>query len=166
MKTKLLFVLSALALVACSDVNSPTNPASKSLALRGALGDMLVNESVPVTLALVACNGEEVDVSGTERFMTAITTTPSGNTIARVTNDYSFSGVGLVTGAKYEGGAHFVDKEILNVGAATVFSIDMSERLIGQGNVPNTWVDISTAFTIDANGNVTHNASTYSTRCH
>lgn len=129
------------------------------------MGDILANERAPVDLVITACNGETVELSGDLHFAYQITTAASGNVSSKVTNDYSFSGVGSVTGAKYEGGMHFVDKEILNLGAATVFSDDASLRLIAQGNVPNTWLDYGMAFTIDANGNVSHDTGTYSTRC-
>jgi hypothetical protein len=162
---KALFVLAALALAGCGEVKSPTSVAQNRLTPRGAAGDMLVNETTPVDLGFVACNGELVPLSGNVQYKYEITTPASGSFHARITSDYTFSGFGSVTGAKYEGGARFVDKENYNSGAATVFNVEMSVHMIGQGSVPNSWLDGTTAFTINANGDMTHNAGTYTTRC-
>jgi hypothetical protein len=165
MKRLLVLPVLALSLAGCRDVNSPTTSGRVALRPVNGAGDMVVNETTPYTDALVGCNGERVDITGSMHFTYEITTPPGGSYHLRTTNDYTFSGVGAVTGANYQGGLRFVDKENYNAGSAIVYDVDSSVRLIGQGSVPNMWLDANTAFTINANGEISHDNVVFNVRC-
>ena len=114
---------------------------------------------------VVACNGETVPTSGNSRLMFRLTDTPKGSIIASVSVDYHFSGIGSVTGAKYEGSDRYSDFIKVGSQAAVVFSVSSSTRLIGQGKVSDTWLDFTTKFTFNANGEITHRNSDFKSRC-
>jgi hypothetical protein len=160
-----LYVLAAAALLGCGETSAPTSVAQQGLRPAHKVGDVLVNDWTPVELQLTACNGETVSLTGDLHYLVAITQSNNGSVNAKLSSDYTFSGVGDITGAGYEGGMKFTDHEIINQGAATNFSIESSVRLIGKGSVLNTWFDFSTDFTINANGDITHNNSAFTARC-
>ncbi len=158
-------VLAVLALAGCSEINSATGPSSPILTTAGR-ADMITNETAPFPFtSFNNCNGEPVNLSGTVHSKLEITTPSNGSFHYRLTDDYTLTGVGLETGAKYEGNIHLVDKEIINSGAATVVDVSASGHLIGQGKVPNMFGDIKTAYTINANGEITHSELTFRPRC-
>lgn len=168
---KTFFVLSALALAACSDVTAPTSLASSNLAPPGSRVDVVTNihQKTPFTAVMVACNGEEVDVFGDQTFTFKLSTNDDGSTKLSVSNDAHFKGVGSVTGAKYEGSQKYTDKETTKLDDGTfnryTFSTRTTLQLKGHGKVPDLFLNYSTKFTINADGSISHEDTDFSSSC-
>lgn len=158
------YVLAVLALAGCTEATAPTGHSSPTLSTKGR-ADMILNETTPIPFIPVTGCHEPVYLSGTLHSMFEITRPSNGSVHIRVTNHYTLTGVGGVTGTTYVGELRSVDEQIVNSGAATVFDISGSGRLIAKGNVPNTAVDFKTAFTLNANGEITHSGDTFRVRC-
>ncbi len=159
------YVLAVLALAGCAEATSPTSHSSPTLSTKGRT-DMVINETTLVPfLSFNSCNGEPVTLSGTLHYMLEITTPSNGSFHYRETSDYRLTGVGGITGTKYEGSIRLVKQQIVNSGAATVLEDAASGRLIARGNVPNLFGELKTATTINANGEVKHSDTTFRPRC-
>ena len=135
---KLAFV-PVLALAACVDSSMPTAPLSGGSANAAHL--VHTKEEV-LSMPIVACNGELVDLHGTVHTKVDFKQTPSGNFSSSFSADYNLSGVGSVTGAKYHAkqkiseSAHVSDN-------TTVAKNKVSLRMVGQGKVPDTIIGFS-----------------------
>ncbi len=160
---KAFYVLAVVALVGCTEATAPHS--SPTLSTKGR-AEMISNETTPIPFVFFnSCNGDPVTLSGNVHDKLEITTPSNGSFHYRLTSDYTLTGVGGVSLAKYEGRIQFVDKQIINSGAATVFLVAASGHLIAQGNVPNLFGELKTASTINANGEVTHSDVTFRPRC-
>ena len=139
----------AAAIVGCTDA-APTAPELQSVA--ASVNAMLSNEKLPVEIAFPACNGETVNMSGTLHQKFRLTTTKSGNVSASLSSDYNLSGIGDVTGAKYNGSLTIRDQEMATDNVSG-FRHRTTMKLVGQGNVPNS-VEGFTIHVVVANGAV------------
>jgi len=148
---KYLALLPLFALAACNDV---TSPVSRNLAPTGNRNAMLVNEKTDFASpgAIIACNGEPVTLTGTIHVMDHETSSNKGVNIV-FWIDYTLSGIGDVTGARYQGGESYRIQAEQN--AASVFSVAITVRLVAQGNIPNTFIDSDLRVTMNANGEPT-----------
>lgn len=135
--------------VGCSEASS-TAPQLQSDAVTA--NAVVANDKQPVELVVTACNGETVALSGTLHTKLRLTIAKSGNVSATTSFDYDLSGIGAVTGAKYNAKLTIRDQEMAsdNVGG---FHHRTSLRLVGQGNVPNS-VEGFTVHVVVANGEV------------
>jgi hypothetical protein len=157
---KYLALLSILALAGCKDVASPTSP----LAPARLSGDLITNDKVSFSSpgGIVACNGETVTLSGTIHTMLKVTTNANGSTSFFSINE-TLAGVGDLTGAKYQGGQR--EKITTNAVGAQVFDMAITVWLIGQGNVPNTYIDSNLHVTQNANGDISVERFSDNVRC-
>ena len=159
MKRSILFTAVAAA-VACTE-SALTQPA-----LTRAGGSALVTENDRQSASLppqTACNGEIVQLEGTLHTQFSFTETKSGNVSVHLSADYTVSGVGSLTGAKYQGSLRIRDQEVATSNVADVRQRS-TFRLIGQGNVPNSVME-STIHILVSNGQTRVEVVDVSTHC-
>jgi hypothetical protein len=145
---KLSALLPVLVLAACMESTAPQ-------ALTGSTANaaQLLNEKDEALTVLVnACNGEPVVLSGTVHTKASFVLTPSGKFRASSSTSYNLSGVGLETGAAYHASEKFAERAIVTSNGS-VTSNEISVRMIGQGDVPNSVIRIVET-TVVQNGDV------------
>lgn len=159
---KVLLVVFTLALVGCSEITSPTSVAPSALAPAAPAFATIVNEKTAFTNAVLnACNGETVVVSGERHFV--LKATMSGYSVSE---DSHFSGIGTLTGVKYEGSTRFVDKETTKKNGTFSTSTSESVHLVAKGNdVPDLFLEYSVKFTINPDGTFSHEDYDTTFRC-
>src|SRR5438270_4294811 len=116
--------------VACSNgsVTQPSVARSSSIPARA----VETNQKDHVDLLLAACNGEAVLMSGENHLILGFTETKSGNVSAFVSADYNLSGIGAVTGARYNATLRIRDQEMASDNVSD-FHYRSSLKLVGQG---------------------------------
>lgn len=124
----------AAATVGCTEA-APVAPQLQSGATSA--NAMVANDKQEVELALPACNGETVAMSGTLQTRLKLTTTKSGNVSAALSADYNLSGIGDITGGRYNGSLSIRDQEMATDNVSG-FQHRTRMRLVGQGNLPNS----------------------------
>jgi hypothetical protein len=134
--------------------------------LRQARADVLVNTDIPVAPFIAnPCNGETIALSGVGHLIIAETVASSGNFLLRLhINGQDISGVGLTTGAKYSLSST-VNQE-MTVAAGSEETILETERVIGQGQVPNFDLKFLLHITVNANGDITAFVDNGTAVCH
>ena len=141
-----------LALAACERPLAPS-PQSARPGIPAALNDVgdvtKVNLKLDVSGTVTSpCSGEDIAIDGTTHIVSTTTETADGAIIKTHFNTQGVSGVGLVSGAKYQ------IIQVQNGDATDVFvplggSGDMAihERYISQGSLDNFLADIVFTFT-------------------
>jgi hypothetical protein len=120
-------------------------------------------EQFPINFIRGGCE-EPIELSGTLHSVFHITTDDSGGVhVVSKTNPQGVTGVGLVTGTKYQGTG--VTRSNFNgqVGSASTFV--NSFKIIGQGTADNYLVQNSFHITVNANGEVTAVANNFFVKC-
>ena len=130
---KLFALLPVLALAACMESTAP-QPLSGSAANSA----QLLNEKDEALTVLVnACNGEPVILTGTVHIKASFVFAPSGKFRASSSTSYNLSGVGMETGVAYHATEKFTERANFTANGA-VSSNEISLRMVGQGDVPNS----------------------------
>ena len=155
-----LALLPVIALAACAESSMPTQPLSGSSANAA---HMVHTKDEVLSMPVVACNGEVVDLSGTVHMKVDFKQTPSGNVTASFSADYNLSGVGSVTGAKYHAKQKISESAHVKDDKVDVKS-SVSLHLVGQGKVPNTTIGFSTR-TVIVDGDVKVSRTDVTNRC-
>jgi hypothetical protein len=160
---KYVAMLSFLVLAGCKDFTAPTH-SHNALVPRGN-GEMLANYKTDFDAPgfLTACNGETVTMTGTIHIMLKETDTPNGGISVFTNIKEDLSGIGDITGLKYEG-SQTSDYRVEQNGA-TVVDVPVSIRLISQGKSPNFFYDSVLHITFNDNGIVTAERASETTRC-
>jgi hypothetical protein len=101
-----------------------------------------------VSMPFAACNGELVEMSGTVHTKIDFDFNPDGSFKFLASSDYKLSGIGSVTGAKYEGQQTQVEKADVSSDKSTSFS-EVRIHLVAQGKVPDTDIGFKVKTMID-----------------
>jgi hypothetical protein len=156
---RILAFIPVLAVVACAESAAPSDiSGSPSNAAQ------MVNQkddvfSSPVT----ACNGEMVVLDGTVHTKVNFTMTGSGKTATSFSADYDLGGIGTLTGAKYNATQRVTERAMIGSNTTNAES-DVTLRLVGQGDIPNTLLSMrSHLVVVDGEIKVSH--SDITTRC-
>jgi hypothetical protein len=124
-------LLPVLALAACMESTAPLSGSAAN-------ASQLLNEKDEVlTVRVNACNGEPVILTGTVHTKADFVLTPSGKFRASSSSSYNLSGVGMETGVAYHATEKFAERASVTANGS-VSSNEISLRLIGQGDVPNS----------------------------
>jgi hypothetical protein len=163
------YLVLALSIVACNDITSPTKAAPNTILLAtvspdAVTTDKVFNDRSDITLDLTGCNGESVTVSGDQHTVLKLMYGNDGSLRMSATTDAHLSGDGASTGAKYVGDIKTADKLAYSTDRINWIS-SYSLTLGGQGKVPDTIVEYSTRFTLEADGSVKHQYFNFSWRC-
>ncbi len=154
-----------MALAGCTEATAPTGHSSPALPTGVRAAIRIVRDSVADVIVNGCPNGEPVIVSGTQQLMVEVTRPSNdGSYHFRATIRQRLTGVGTLTSATYNAEISSVVEYISNSGAATVFEMSGSGRLIGRGNVPNGTLEYKTRIIADANGGE-HTGDTFNLRC-
>ena len=161
MKTLLRLGLMAGLLAACAnDPTAPAAPASVSdHSISTAAGVLTDNQIVPIDLLVnIPCAnggvGEDVVLSGTLHVLTHVTISNAGTlTIKTHFQPQGITGLGQVTGAKYQGTG--VTQDILNLSFGETYTLVNNFRMVGQGPGNNFSIHETFHYTINANGTLT-----------
>lgn len=160
-----IFLCAALVLTACSSqsgmTTSPVVPfAGRSITPQSASA-VTSNLIVPISFAeFIPCAnggaGETVTLSGNLHELTSTTITANNIHLMFTDNPQGISGVGSVTGDKYQAtGVTRQDENIANAGFPANLSYVDNFRIVGQGPGNNFLVHEVENITIAANGTVT-----------
>ncbi|WP_373495173.1 hypothetical protein [Aquiflexum sp.] len=106
---------------------------------------------------------EPVDVDGEYHVVLNNVTSKSGNTMFKLHVNAKGSGVGQISGAKYQYNDVSNTTETISKGSSTNFTL--SGFLIGQGKAPNYKVKANIHITVNANGEVTAEFLDFSQEC-
>jgi hypothetical protein len=156
---KAISCLAVVALAACSDATAPRQIAAPSRAVAA----VLTNTRTPISGLVQSCGGELVQIDGILHFKILATFPASGGVMARLSLDQTFSGIGLESGLKYVGSSKSSEQDIFVSGSR--ITMELTERLIGQGQIPNTFLDEKLTFAVNPNGDVTQDSNTTTSRC-
>lgn len=110
------------------------------------------------------CNGEQVNVSGNIHLTTGVSTDESGGLHFRShINNQGVSGIGVVTGSKYQ--IPTTSNTSAYLGSATTITLTVNSRFIAQGSTPNFSVRQAFHVTIDGDGVPRVSNSDFQTDC-
>lgn len=160
-----------LAAVACAD-STPSAPIRQpgTASFSASAGGVETNIVEPLTgfTVFVPCAaagaGEIISLDGTLHVLINTTVDSQGGIHLKTHfQPQNLSGIGLVTGDKYEGTG--VTQDQTTVTAASVYSYVNNFRMIGQGSGNNFMVHENITITLDANGNVTAFHDNLTTSC-
>lgn len=164
-----------LALAACGGQSGTTNssiaPVDGSITPQSASA-VISNLKVPISVSqFVPCanagNGEIVTLSGNLHVITKVTTTANNVHIMFTNNPQGVTGVGSVTGEKYQGTG--VTRETENVPLTGSFPLNVTTvnnfRIIGRGPGNNLLIHSNSHITVNANGTVTVNKTNSTVAC-
>lgn len=145
---RILALLPVLAVAACVDsAMAPQVSGGSSDA------DHIVNEKTEVfSMPMIACNNEVVDLSGTLHTKIDFAFGPDGSIKSSTSFDYKLSGIGSVTGVKYEAKQSFSEKADVK-DDHSVTSTAVRFHMVGKGKVPDTDMGF-TQKTVIVNGEV------------
>jgi hypothetical protein len=123
------------------------------------------NERVPIELTIfIPCVPETVTVTGELHIVTHTTVNPDGSFhVVNHFNPQGVSGIGDVTGNKYQGTGVTQTEFNLNVGQTFTFVNNF--RFIGQGPGNNSTIHQNVHVTVNANGVVTSTVDNFTARC-
>jgi hypothetical protein len=97
------------------------------------------------------CNFEQVNVSGNIHIVAGVSTDGSGGQHFRShINNQGVSGIGAVTGTKYQ--IPTTSNTSAYLGSATTMTLTLNGRFVAQGSTPNFSVRQAFHLTIDADG--------------
>lgn len=153
------FGLAALALAGCDDSSAPTSADSSTPPLSFRAITQTTSISFPLTQTVfVPCAnggaGESVTLSGELHEVFHVTVNDAGHsTVKFFSQPQGVSGVGAVTGVKYQGTGVTQDTRTTRVGSEVTF-VDVF-RLVGRGSGSNFAVHENMHVTVNANGTVT-----------
>ena len=151
MKTRTMMFMAMLGLAACDRATAPTPLARSALQATSASFDdgRQENQIIPIAGIVVSpCSGEQIAYEGSFHIVTSIEPTSDGFMLRLHSNTQGVSGVGLVTGTKYQIIDTFKENE-------TIVSVPLNEsaefaehfRVISEGNLDNFSVDLIATFT-------------------
>jgi hypothetical protein len=171
MKTVLQFALITGLLAACAQdpTAPPTDTAATGTGPNLAALAITDNQIIPIDLLVnIPCAngglGEDVLLSGSLHVITHLTFSNSGTvTIKTHFQPQGISGVGQVTGAKYQ--ATGVTQDILNLSFGENYTLVNNFRMIGQGPGNNFTVHENFHYTINANGTLTSVHDNFTADC-
>lgn len=140
-------VLAMVALAACD--NPVAAPSSRP---QGPLFDnttIRLNETSDISGTIVSpCTGEPIAYQGSQHIVSAFTPTAQGFSVDTHFNTQSLSGVGLVTGAKYQISDAFNEQEdVVTLPLGGTADVAEHLRVISQGSLDNFLVDLVYTFT-------------------
>jgi hypothetical protein len=147
-------------LAACAqDPTAPAAPTSEVAGPSQAAVALTDNTIVPIDLLVnIPCAnggaGEDVLLSGTLHILTHITLSSGGTLLIKTQfQPQGISGIGTVTGAKYQGTG--VTQDHLHLAFGENYTMVNNFRMIGQGPGNNFLVHETFHYTVDANGFLT-----------
>lgn len=155
-------LLSVLAVVGCSDLTRTTEP-SRSMKPQSAsqqAATVTHEEIDPSPPAVNPCNGEFIVAQARLQFVEHV-----GNNGGFDHIDYDFNGIGQVTGAEYLGHASFDTFGVSNQGGTTVETSTTRMHVVGKGQAPDFFTDLTFRTVITASGQE-HDVEFTNTRCH
>jgi hypothetical protein len=145
----------AILLLACEAGTAPRSPTAEEDAVPlGPQYAAVPNPSFqPFAFTVTTC-GEPVDVSGTFHEVVQFFVGPSGKQHFRFHINAKGTGVGQLTGARYQWNDRLFD--ITNIAPAGAFSFTLNDhtRLIGQGRALNLRLAVRSKVTVTATGRV------------
>ncbi len=165
-----LFTLSTLVLVGCGTLPSDAGPAD-DLRPSFSAAENMSNTVVPFNIGVfVPCAmngaGEVVLLSGNLHVLTFFTTSSNGNTTIRTHfQPQQLTGLGLTSGASYQGTGVTQSTQTFTSPAPWTFTFINNFRMIGQGPGNNFMVHQTTHTTVNANGDVTATVNNTSITC-
>ena len=132
-----------------------------------ALAAVITNESSPFNETVTnPCNGDPIILSGTQRFMVAVTENPAGGILViNQGNLQDVSGVDEITGASYHFAAGSAMPTLDAPSGTRVVIIPENQELIGQGSAPDFRFHSLDHETLNPNGTVTMSFITFTTEC-
>ena len=171
MKSLLRLSLMTGLLAACAqDPTAPPVPAMVSdHSISTAAGVLTDNQIIPIDLLVnIPCAngglGEDVLLSGTLHVLTHVTISNAGTlTIKTHFQPQGITGLGQVTGAKYQGTG--VTQDILNLSFGETYTAVNNFRMVGQGPGNNFSVHETFHYTFNANGTLTTVHGSLTTSC-
>lgn len=132
-----------------------------------ARGEVILNDTVPFAAAVpIPCAGELALMSGPLHVL--LTATADGNGGVHLTSHFQpqgVSGVGSISGNKYQGTGVTRDETNVTSGGAFETTFVNNFRMIGQGPGNNLLVHSTVHVTVNANGDVTATVSNVSVEC-
>jgi hypothetical protein len=159
-------VLAAALLVACESGLAPGDPAGE--------GEAIAARPVPVAkpnpsfepfaFAVDNCV-ETVDLTGTFHEVARSFIAPSGKEHFQFHINAKGTGVGRLTGARYQWNDRLFDITGVAPSGTVSFTLNDYSRLVGQGSAVNTGVVFQVKLTVTAGGMVTVDRVTASSRC-
>jgi hypothetical protein len=148
MNKRTMAFFAVIALAAC---DTPTSPASISRKTPQAASfdntAVKINETTDISGTIVSpCTGEPIVYQGSAHIMSTLQPTTNGFTVSTHFNTQSVSGVGAVTGTKYQIVDAFNEDETVVSSNGTA---DVAEhfRVISDGSLDNFLVDLVYTFT-------------------
>jgi hypothetical protein len=171
MKPVLRFALITGLLAACAQdpTAPPTDTAAPGTGPNLAALAMTDNQIIPTDLLVdIPCAngglGEDVLLSGALHVLTHITFSSAGNvTVKTHFQPQGISGVGQVTGAKYQ--ATGVTQDILHLSFGETYTLVNNFRVIGQGPGNNFTVHETFHYTINPNGTLSNVHDNFTADC-
>lgn len=151
--TRMLALISVLALAACEQSVAPAPPIQRP-SIQSATNqfDDVVRDNlkVEITGTLVSpCTGETISFDGTSHIVMTVDQSDTGATLSYHFNTQGVTGVSLETGTTYR----VID--IINEDAGALFipagesgSVAIHERIIGDGSADNFFTDVAYSFTL------------------
>ena len=123
------------------------------------------NEKVPLELTVfIPCVPETVTVTGELHILSHTTVNPDGSFhVVSHFNPQGVSGIGDVTGAKYQGTG--VTQTNFNLNVGQTFTFVNNFRFIGQGPNNNSTIHENVHVTVNANGVVTSTVDNFTAKC-
>lgn len=123
------------------------------------------SERVPLALTVfIPCVPETVTVTGELHIVSHTTVNPDGSFhVVSHFNPQGVSGIGDVTGNKYQGTG--VTQTTFNINVGQTFTFVNNFRFIGQGPGNNSTIHQNVHTTVNANGEVTSTVDNLTVRC-
>jgi hypothetical protein len=147
-----LVLVALLLLSACGDAGTAPDSATPDVMVPAFAA--VPNPSFqPFAFTVTNC-AEPVDVSGTFHEASRISGS-GGNQHVRFHINAKGTGVGQLTGARYQWNDRLFDNTNIAVNGATSFVLNDITRLIGQGGAPNAKVHVLVKVTVNAKGVIT-----------
>jgi hypothetical protein len=166
-------VLLLATLIACSASQSPTSPSDRGDIItpppeaRATAVTTSVNFPIEISVFIPCANGgagEDVLLSGELHDLFQVTLTSNGHfTLKFLDNPQGITGLGSVTGNKYQGTGGTQQTVTGTIGTELTFVNNF--RIIGQGPGNNFLVQEVAHVTVNANGTVTVNFDNFSADC-
>jgi hypothetical protein len=151
--TRTIALVAILALAACEQPSAPSLKA-RSLSVPAGVNDAAqatrVNQKIDFADVIDSpCTGEPIAFSGSLHIVTTLEQTGDGLLLKAHSNTQGVSGVGAVTGAKYE--INQVIKENASVALPSMSGsadVAIQYRIISQGSLDNFLADVVFTFTL------------------
>ena len=159
-------MLAVVLLVACESGFAP----GESSVEQGAIASVPVSVAVPnpsfqpFAFSVDNCV-ETVDLTGTFHEVTRVFVGPGGKEQFRFHINAKGTGVGQLTGTRYQWNDRLFDITNFAPSGTVSFTLNDYARLVGQGSAPNMDIAIQAKVTVNAQGEVTVDRSTVRAAC-